>query len=173
MGQYQTSLKYGFYGALLGIVFFVLLIFSGNSPWGSASWMGSWIPAISAYFAIKTHKSEAEETSFSFSQLFRISVFTLFFQAIIVNVLSVLLSNILQINSLELYRTEMLQYAEQIKQLVSEEIYNEAMVELQNATYSTLAFQDFTNKLIGGLIVSLILAGIFRKNKPTFENQHD
>ena len=67
----------------------------------------------------------------------------------------------------------MLQYAEQIKQLVSEEIYNEAMVELQNATYSTLAFQDFTNKLIGGLIVSLILAGIFRKNKPIFENQHE
>lgn len=81
MRQYQTSLKYGFYGALLGIVFFMLLLFSGNSPWGSASWMGSWIPAISAYFAIKTYKAEAEETSFSFSQLFRISVFTLFFSS--------------------------------------------------------------------------------------------
>ena len=173
MKHYQTSLKYGFYGSLLGIVFFLLLIFSSNSPWGSASWMGSWIPAISAYFAIKTYREESANEKFTFSELFRISIITLFFQALIVNILAVSLSNILQFNSLELYRNEMLEYAEQIKLMVSEEIYNEAMNELQNASYSTLAFQDFTNKLIGGLIVSLILAGIYRKNKLTFENQHE
>lgn len=173
MNQQKTAITYGFYGAIVGLVFYTLLLFSGNSPWGSSSWMGSWIPGISAYFALKVYTQNTESELNSFSKLFRASIATIFFQALFVNIITALLSYVLQINSLELYRSEMLQNSEQLKTLVSEKMYEQLLNELNNISYSTLAFWDFIYKIIGGLIVSLILAGIFRKNKPIFENQNE
>lgn len=173
MEQHKTAITYGFYGAILGVVFYMLLVFSGNSPWGSASWMGSWIPGISAYFALKTFRQETNQENFKFSKLFRTSITTIFFQAFMVNIITVLLANILQTNSLEIYRAEMLQNAEQMKSLVSEKMFEQLLIELKNISYSTLAFWDFIYKIMGGLIVSLILAGIFIKNKPIFEHQNE
>ena len=70
-----------------------------------------------------------------------------------------------------MYHFEMMQNAEQLKIMVGEEMYAQLIVELEKITFTTLAFWDFIYKLIGGFLVSLILAGIFRKNKPIFENE--
>lgn len=162
MKNYNTSLKYGFYGALIGVVFFYLLLFSGNSPWGSASWMGSWIPCISAYFSLKTFIYYSDDDSFKFSTLFRISFITIFYQALFYNILTVVISSFIQTNAIEIYKNELIQNAEQMKAMLSEQMYNQLILELQNLTHSTLAFWDFIYKLMGGTIVSLILASIFR-----------
>lgn len=162
MNKYNTSLKYGFYGALIGVVFFYLLLFSGNSPWGSASWMGSWIPGISAYFSVKTFIYYSDDDSFKFSALFRISFITIFYQALFYNLLTVVISSFIQTNAIEIYKDELIQNAEQMKAMLSEQMYNQLILELQNLTHSTLAFWDFIYKLMGGTIVSLILASIFR-----------
>lgn len=169
MNNYNTSLKYGFYGALIGVVFYFLLLFSGNSPWGSSSWMGSWIPIVSAYFALKTYIYYSEKDTFKFSEFFRVSFISIFYQALFYNTLTVLLSSFIQTNAIEIYKQELIQNAEQMKTMLSEEMYKQLMLELQNLTHATLAFWDFIYKIMGGLIVSLILAGIFLKNKPIFE----
>jgi len=162
MSKYNTSLKYGFYGALIGVVFFYLLLFSGNSPWGSSSWMGSWIPGVSAYFAVKTYVYFSEQDSFNFSELFRTSFVAIFYQALAYNILTVLLSSFIQTNALEIYKEELIQNAEQMKAMLSTQMYDQLMIELKTLTHSTLAFWDFIYKLIGGTLVSLILASIFR-----------
>lgn len=162
MKNYNTSLKYGLYGALIGVVFFYLLLFSGNSPWGSSSWMGSWIPGISAYFSLKTFIYYSDDDSFKFSALFRISFITIFYQALFYNILTVVISSFIQTNAIEIYKEELIQNAEQMKAMLSEQMYNQLILELQNLTHSTLAFWDFIYKLMGGTIVSLILASIFR-----------
>lgn len=162
MDKYNTSFKYGFYGALIGVVFFYLLLFSGNSPWGSASWMGSWIPGISAYFSLKTFIYFSDDDSFKFSALFRISVVSIFYQALFYNVLTVVISSFIETNAIEIYKEELIQNAEQMRAMLSEQMYNQLILELQNLTHSTLAFWDFIYKLMGGTIVSLILASIFR-----------
>ena len=162
MSKYNTSLKYGFYGALIGVVFFYLLLFSGNSPWGSSSWMGSWIPGVSAYFAVKTYIYYSEKDTIKFSELFRTSFVSIFYQALFYNLLTVISSLLIQTNAIEIYKEELIQNAEQMKAMLSEQMYNQLLVELQNLTHSTLAFWDFIYKLIGGTLVSLILASIFR-----------
>lgn len=173
MGQYKIALKYGLYGALIGLIFYLLLLFSGNSPWGSSSWMGSWIPGVTAYFAVKTFKEESQQESFVFSQLFRLSFSTIFFQAVFVNILTLVVATVLNTNALEIYKAEMAQNAEQLKAMISVDMYNQLQIELQNISQSVLAFWDFIYKLIGGLIVSLILARSLKSNKPIFDNQHE
>lgn len=173
MEQYKIALKYGLYGALIGLVFYLLLLFSGNSPWGSSSWMGSWIPGVTAYFAIKTFKEDTQQDSFAFSQLFRLSFSTIFFQAVFVNILTFIVATVLNTNAIEIYKAEMAQNAEQLKAMISVDMYNQLQIELQNISQSVLAFWDFIYKLIGGLIVSLILAKSLKSNKPIFDNQHE
>lgn len=173
MKQYKIPLKYGLYGAFIGLIFYLLLLFSGNSPWGSESWMGSWIPGITAYFAIKTFKENTQQDSFAFSKLFRISFSTIFFQAMFVNILTLVVATVLNTNAIEIYKAEMAQNAEQLKAMISVDMYNQLQTELKNISQSVLAFWDFIYKLIGGLIVSLILARSLKSNKPIFDNPHE
>ena len=173
MEQYKISFKYGLYGALIGLIFYLLLLFSGNSPWGSASWMGSWIPGITAYFAIKTFKEDTDQEDFTFSKLFRIGFATIFFQAMFVNILTIIVATVLNTNAIEIYKAEMAQNAEQLKTMISVDMYNQLQTELKNISQSVLAFWDFIYKLIGGLIVSLILARTLKKNKLIFDNRHE
>ncbi|HRP59978.1 MAG TPA: DUF4199 domain-containing protein, partial [Vicingus sp.] len=111
----------------------------------------------------------SEKDTFKFSAFFRVSFISIFYQALFYNTLTVLLSSFIQTNAIEIYKQELIQNAEQMKTMLSEDMYKQLMIELQNLTHATLAFWDFIYKIIGGLIVSLILAGIFIKNKPIFE----
>lgn len=173
MEHYKISFKYGLYGALIGLIFYLLLLFSGNSPWGSSSWMGSWIPGVTAYFAIKTFKEDNDQEDFTFSKLFRIGFATIFSQAMFVNILTIIVATVLNTNAIEIYKAEMAQNAEQLKTMISVDMYNQLQTELKNISQSVLAFWDFIYKLIGGLIVSLILARSLKSNKPIFDNPHE
>lgn len=166
MNKKITPIKYGFFGAIIGTVFFFLLVLSGNSPWGSSSWMGCWIPGMSAYFAIKTMQQQSKEPEYSFSSLFRIGMTVHFFQALIYAILTILIIYLFSIQVLETYKAEMLANAEQIKTVFSSEMYNQLLVELKYITVATLVFWDFIYKLTGGILVSLILAGFLKNSKP-------
>ncbi len=165
-----TVIKYGLYGALLGFVVLILLLVSGNSPWSSASWMGCWIPGITAYYVLKLQAEENQNTNILFLEVFKKSMSVIFYQALFFTVISILFTAIFNTGALDLYQAEMLQNAEQIKLLMGDEMFDKVVSELENISYPSLAFWDFVYKLIGGVIVSLILASIFKKNKPIFEN---
>ena len=171
MERFNNTLKYSLYGAALSFVVLILLLVSGNSPWSSASWMGCWIPGVTAYFVLKLNAEENPEAAISFYQAFKQSMNVIFFQASFFTIISILFTSIFDTGALEMYRAEMVQNAEQLALLMGEEMYDQVINELENISYFTLAFWDFIYKLFGGAIVSLILAGIFKKNKPIFENE--
>lgn len=171
MDKYSNSLKYGLYGAALGFVVLILLLVSGNSPWSSASWMGAWIPGVTAYYVLKLYKEEHPDITISFYQVFKKSMQVIFFQALFFTTISVLFSVVIDTGAVEMYKAEMLANEESVKLILGQEGVDLLNKELNNATFITLSFSDFINKLIGGTIVSLILAGIFKKNKPIFENE--
>ena len=170
MEKYNTSIKYGIYGAALSFVVLIILLISGNSPWSSASWMGCWIPGMTAYYVLKLNREEQPEMIVSYGRALKQSMQVILFQALFFNVALVLFMSIFDTGAIDLYRGEMMQNAEQLEALMGEQMYNQVVDELQRISYVTLAFWDFIYKLIGGFIVSLIFAGIFKKNKPIFEN---
>ena len=166
MEQYKIPVIYGLYGAILGFVFYLMLLFSGNSPWSPASWMGCWIPGITVLFSIKKYHAIHEAISSSFSETLKIAVIAIFSQALFFNILAFLFGVLFESNVIEMYKIEVMQYAEQIKAMVGDERYVKMQQEIETTTLLSLTFGDFVNKIIGGIIVSLILAGILKKNKP-------
>ena len=169
MTKYKIPIKYGLYGAVLGFVFYLMLLFSGNSPWSSASWMGCWIPGVTALFSIKQYTKD-NSLDASFSTLFVVSLIVIFLQAFCFNLIAFLFALLFETNAIEMYKTEVFQYAEQIATILGEEFYGKMAEEMENITLFSLTFGDFTNKIIGGIIVSLILAGFLKKNKPSLES---
>lgn len=167
--DYNTTLKYAGYGALLSFVVMILLLVSGNSPWSSASWMGCWIPGITAYFVLKIYHQNDSVVSYGVS--LRRSMMVIFFQALFYAIISNVFALVVSTGAVEMYKKEMLANAMQLQVMMGDEMFEQLSKELDNLTFSTLAFWDFIYKLIGGFIVSLILAGIFRKNNPIFENE--
>ncbi len=167
--DYNTTLKYAGYGALLSFVVMILLLVSGNSPWSSASWMGCWIPGVTAYFALKIYHQNNSDSSYGVS--LRRSIMVIFFQALFYTLAAIIFSLVVNTGAVDLYQTEMMANAAQLQTMMGEEMFTQLAKELENLSFSTLAFWDFIYKLIGGFIVSLILASIFRKNNPIFENE--
>lgn len=169
MKNYRTPLNYGLYGAVLGLSFYLMLLFSGNSPWSSSSWLGAWIPGVTAFLSIKKHLSLKIEPYSTFSEVFRIALIAIMVQAVLYNLFTLVFGVLFETGALEMYHVEVAEQAEQISSIFGEELYDKMMEEIKQTTLSTLAISDFTYKIIGGVIVSLILAASMKKNKPLFE----
>lgn len=163
--NHKTTLIYGLYGALLGFAFYFMLLVSGNSPWSSASWMGAWIPAVTAFFSIKKYISLKVDPFVSFSGIFRVAMIAIFTQAAVYEMLMLFSNALMDTGAMEMYHAEVLEYADQISGVFGDELYEKMMVEIEKTTLSSLAFGDFIYKIIGGVIVSLILAATLKKNK--------
>jgi len=167
MENQKVSLVYGFYGALLGVAFYFMLLVSGNSPWSSASWMGAWIPGVTAFLSIKKHQALRTEPYISFSQIFVIALIAILTQAAVYNIMVLFVGNVIDTGAIEMYHAEVLEYTVEMKDLFGAEIYDKMLKEIEKTTLSSLAFGDFIYKIIGGVIVSLILSTTLKKNKPS------
>jgi len=166
--KYKTPVKYGLYGAILGFVFYLMLLFSGNSPWSPASWMGCWIPGVTALFSIKQYSKETGVNT-SFLPLLQVSFIAILMQALCFNLIAFLFGFLFDANVVEMYKTEVIQNAEKVSVFFGEETFELILEELEKKTLLSITFDDFINKIIGGVIVSLILAGFLKKNKPSLE----
>jgi len=171
MEQFKTPLKYGLYGAIIGFVFYLMLLFSGNSPWGSSSWLGCWIPGMAAFFGAKVVRDSEHDGFIAFGKVFVVSMVVIFTQAFIFEILAFIFNGVISVNSVELYKTEIMNSAEQIRAFVGDEAYYEIEEEMEKETFFGLVLSDFSLKIIGGALVSLIIASIVKKNKPIFDQE--
>jgi hypothetical protein len=78
---------------------------------------------------------------------------------------------------LELFITDNLetlgQTKDQMISLLGEGTYKEMIAEFQNIGLGDLALSDFQSKLMGGIIITLIMAAILRQNPPVFDHSDD
>ncbi len=169
MEQYKTPLKYGLYGAIVGFVFYLMLLFSGNSPWGTSSWMGCWIPGMAAFFGAKVIRDNENEGFMTFGKVFIASMLIIVTQAFIFEILAFIFNGVGNIDPVSIYKSEFIANAEQMRDLIGDEVYYRMEEEIEGETFYNLVFTDFTLKIIGGALVSLIIASIVKKNKPIFE----
>lgn len=165
----KTALHYGAMSGLSVFLFFMVLYFSGMNIFGPASMLGLWIPIVFIVLSSRFHREHNLGGVMTYGQGFSIGVFTAFFSATMFGLAFYLFGTIYEGGLLSAYKTQAALSMEEGKALLSDSLYEKAMDSIDMVTMSSLAFSEAFNKLLGGFIISLITAAIFRRTKPEIE----
>ncbi len=165
----KTALHYGAMSGLTVFLFFMLLYFSGFNIFGPSSILGLWIPVVFIVLATRFHRDHHLGGAMTYGQGFSIGLLTAFFSATLFGLAFYLFGTIYESGLLSSYKTQAAISLEDGKGILSDSLYEKAMESIDLVSMSSLAFSESFNKLLGGAIISLITAAVFRRKKPIIE----
>ncbi len=167
---FKTALNFGAMSALAGFAVFLGLYYSGYNPLGPSSWAGAWIPILFMVLGIKNYRDHASNGYVSYWKAFRCGLLIASCGAFLYSLLVYIFGTIVDQQLLESFKAESLIYLEQTEELsksvFGESVYQASVDNIQKSTMSTIASQEFFNKMFGGFLVSFITAAFLRKNPP-------
>ena len=165
----KTALQYGAYSGLSSFIFFLVIYFTGHNPLGAASWLGAWIPIVFIVLGTKYHRNNDLEGYMNYGRGLGIGTLIALCASIIISMSIYIFGTVVDAKILEPYLNEMMEATEKAKSFMSEELYDKGMEQITKMTMKDVAWSNFYNVILGGFIVSLITAAIYRKEKPFFE----
>lgn len=167
--MYQTSVNYGVISGLATFAFMLILYFCGLNPLGNWGWLGFWIPVLFICLGTMHQKNKIQGGFINYGQGLGLGILmTLvasFSSAVLVYVFCEFVDNSLVERNIE----EAMAGMEKARDFLSDTMYEKAAEAIEQMTARDAAIGIFNSKLFGGLLVSLITAGVYRKLKPVFE----
>ncbi len=162
----KTALHYGALSGIGTFLFYMLIYFLGYSVFGETTMLGIWIPVVFIILAVKFHRDSNLGGSISFKKGLFMGLITTLFSSTLFGLAFYLFGTLYDSSLIENYKVQAALSIEQGKELIlSEAMYEKAMESIDLVTLGSLAFSETFNKLIGGAIISLIVAAII-KRKP-------
>jgi hypothetical protein len=159
----KTAVNYGAMSGLASFIVFLALYFKGVNPLGNASWLGVWIPIVFIILSTKFYRTQCLEGFITYGQAMKIGLWTSFAAALLFSLLVYIFVTIIDGNVLELYKNEIRSGLEEIKYMLSKQLYEQLMENNEKETIAMIAYKDFFMKMVGGLIVSFITSAMYRK----------
>jgi hypothetical protein len=150
---------------------FVILYFAGFNPIGGISWVGAWIPLVFIVIATKYIRDQILGGYISYGAAFRTGLLAVFFSSLLYALLIYVFGRLIDDSIVVMYQEEIRKSAEEAQALLSEKMIDQVLEEAENVTMSSIALNDFTGKMTGGIIVSLITAAFLMRKKPVEFNQ--
>ena len=152
---------------------FLILWEAGKNPLGNWSIPGWILPVIFTIFAIRDHRNKDSEGYITYGRGvgtgLLVAIFSGFlFAALMYYFVIFFAANIPQMQIDAAYAN-----LERVKEMITSDQYNSTLKKIEEAKSSMtpggLAFSSFEARILGGLIISLIVAAVYRKNRPPFE----
>lgn len=156
------------YGAMSGLAIFAFLMglhFAGYNIFGSGSIFGIWIPIVFIVLATKYYRDHVLGGNLTYGQGFTIGLFTSIFSATLFGLAFYIFGTLLDHSVLDIYKIQTEQSLAEGKGILSESLYEKVMDSIDLVTISSLSFSESFNKLLGGVIISLVTAGVFSRKK--------
>lgn len=169
---WRTSMHYGALSGIAVFAFYFALYASGNSMFGPISLLGIWIPVVFIVLATRFHRDHNLGGSLTYAQGLTIGLLTTLFSALLFGLSFYLFGTLYATELLDSYKAQAASGLEEGKSVISEQFIDQAMEGIEKATMSSLAFSESFNKVLWGLIVSLITAGVM-KRKPAAASNDD
>ena len=163
----KVPLRYGFLGAMVVIVLFLVFYFFDLNPLVNIKLIDVLILAIFIFFGLKDFRNRYNNDELHFWQGMTGGVITYLtialLSAIFIYLMTVVIDPELTTNYIE-SRIELLnQNRQTLVETMDEETYMEAMEGVKGTTSVDLALDDFFKKSIIGLFLTIIIAVILRK----------
>lgn len=162
----KTAIHYGSLSGIAVVIFYMTLYFSGFSIFGQMSLLGIWIPIVFLIIATRFHRNHNLGGFMSYMQGVGIGFFTTLFGATLFGLFFYLFGTVYDIALLDAYKAQAAISLEEGKALLSEKMMDKAMESIDVITMSSLAFSEAFNKIFAGVIATLIIAAVYRRNQP-------
>lgn len=166
MQDFRVQLNNGSIAGVASFAFFLLFHFAGFNPFGTISYVVIWLPFLFSYLTIKAIRDEQMEGYITFGQAFIKSSTMVFVWASLSGMLIYLFGFLVDDSWVEVFINQSLKDLEPAAEILSESMIENAVKAIEESTVFSLAWSDFQTKAIGGLIVSLIMAGFLNKKPP-------
>jgi hypothetical protein len=165
----RTALNYGAGIGISCFVVFLLIYFAGFNPLGNASWLGAWIPVVFICLSTRHFREQETEGFIGYGNAFRIGLLTAMAGALLFALIIYLFGTLIDSNLVTLYKNDVVEQLEQTKAFLGDSLYEKMMENVNQTTMFSISSGDFFTKCIGGLIVSLITAAVYKKDPPVFK----
>ena len=162
----KAILNFGAMSGLGSFAVFLLLYYLGWNPLGQASWLGAWVPVVFICLSTAYVRNHLMGGYMSYGQAYRTGFLTAFGGAVLFSLMLYLFGKVIDPGLVESYKSEMLEGLENTKSIIGENLYESSVENLDKTTLFTIASGDFFSKALGGILVSLITAGFYRKQNP-------
>jgi hypothetical protein len=166
MGQnnlFRTAMHYGSMSGIAVFLFYMLLYFSDFNIFGTMSVLGVWIPVLFLVLATRFHRNHNLAGTITYGQGIAIGFSTTVFSCTLFGLAFYLFGALYDPNLLESYKSQAAESLEAGKAILSDKMMDTAMESIELVTMESLAFSESFNKLILGILASLIIAAIFRR----------
>ncbi len=163
--MFKTAIHYGSLSGIAVIVFYIALYYGGFNVFGQMSFLGVWIPIVFLVMATKYHRSHNLGGFMTYRQGLAVGFATTIFSITLFGLFFYLFGTVIATNLLDLYKSQAAESLEQGKGLLSERMMDKAFESIDTMTISSLAFSESFNKMIGGVIATLIIAAIYRRKQ--------
>ena len=165
MQKSKIQLNYGTIAGLVGFVFFLIYYIFDADPFGLISWVSFWVPALFMYLGTKNFRDKLANGYISYWQAFFSCLLIAMVQASLVNMLVYLFGIVVDHSFVQLHINETLAYYDKYASRIPKDKMKQIVDKIKGITLSKLVIGDFVNKVVGGIIVALILAGVLKKNR--------
>lgn len=174
----RYSMNYGAVSGMGCFAVFLLIYFSGINPLGNASWLAAWIPVVVICICTKQYRENELEGFITYGQAWNVGAFTGIFSGLLYALLVYIFLKVYDNNLIEAFREENIAQletlSEEIKSMLGTTVYETTLEGYKRLDVKTVCSSDFFNKTIGAILVSLITAAIYKRNKPAhFNTQQD
>lgn len=153
-------------GSICGLICFALFLILHNfglNPFNNATFLIALIPVGFFYFSIKKYRDSYNQNNLSYGQGFRIGLFLTFFYS---SLYGVLLFIYLKYGAEDLVfetRKMTMENMVMLEDKVSSSIYDKMIEGVEKMDAAQLAQSRYMNNLLWGLLISLIIAAITKK----------
>lgn len=164
----RTGIKFGFFGALAGFAFILILYFVGVNPYGQLSWWAFLPIPVVIFRGISSYKKQ-HNAELGFLKALATGLFIAVIIALLSAVLLYLLGSLTGAEPLQRHISEMKilfgkTSAEALKaNVLSQKTIDETYRQIENTTLTDLVIDDFIKKFFVGFISAIIGAVFFRK----------
>lgn len=178
MKRYKHLLNAGTMAGLLSFVLFMVLFYLfGETPNGPWSWIGAFFPIILLYLGMKKYKEEEGEGFLKYGEGLRAGLMFTFIYASLSAMLILLYGSLVSDEFMELIKKDSLEALGQTKdfmiEMLGRDAYEQQLEEVKSISVVQISSGDFFGKFIGGLVLTLVYAGILMKKPPIFDNAEE
>ena len=165
----QLTYVNGLLAGISSFIVFILLYIFGMNPFGNISWIGAFIPVVFIVMATQKAKKEIYEGYISFKESFVIGAIVTLAWSLSFSILVYLFCQFIATEIIEIHIEDLIVNIEKLSQFLEEDTIDQMVIEMRKMTLFDAIQGDVINKVFGGLIVSLIVSAIVKKQRPMFE----